>query len=132
MIRTVLVVDDSRTTREAIAETLESLESPEFGEIEVLLGSSGFEALRLVPLHRLDLVISDVNMPDIHGFELLRLLRHDPRTREVPVILISTQAGERDVRQGLALGATEFLAKPVEKARWVELGRRYLARAEAR
>ncbi|MHB1844113.1 MAG: response regulator [Deltaproteobacteria bacterium] len=126
MSRTVLVVDDSRASRELIAAALEGLDLPEVGEVEVVQGETGFDALRLLSRHRLDLVISDVNMPDLHGFELLRLLRADDRTRSVPIILVSSQAGEREVRQGLALGATEFLAKPLDGARLLAIGHRYL------
>ena len=72
----------------------------------------GFDALRLVPRADYDLVITDINMPDINGLELIRFVRGSAHHREVPVLIISTQSAERDRARGLALGADAFLAKP--------------------
>ncbi len=126
MKRSVLVVDDSRAARELIAAALEGLRDSEVGEIEAVQCSSGFDALRLLPSQRFDLIVTDINMPDIHGLELLRFVRQDPRTHSIPVIVISTESSERDIQRGLALGASEYLIKPFAPQRLVEIAQRFL------
>ena len=103
-----LVVDDSAAMR---AYVRAALEEPG-GEVEVVEASSGFDALRLLPRGRFDLVITDINMPDINGLELIRFVRESEHLRGVPVMIISTQSSERDRERGQKLGANGFLAKP--------------------
>ncbi len=111
----ILVVEDSSAVRAFIRAALEG--APElFGvsvdDVEVVDASSGFDALRLLPRGQYDLVITDINMPDINGLELVRFIRENERYRTVCTILISTQCSEKDRARGLALGANAFLAKP--------------------
>jgi two-component system chemotaxis response regulator CheY len=106
----VLVVDDSLTTRGFVRSALEG--ETEFGEIEVVEAISGFDALRLLPRGGYDLVITDINMPNINGLELVQFIRKSERHRSLPVVLISTQSSDRDRQRGLALGANAYLAKP--------------------
>jgi two-component system chemotaxis response regulator CheY len=103
----VLVVDDSRVMRAYIRGALkESL------DCTVVEAASGFEALRLLPRDTYDVVITDINMPDINGLELIRFVRKSERHREVPIVIISTQSSNRDRERALELGADQFLAKP--------------------
>jgi two-component system chemotaxis response regulator CheY len=81
-------------------------------EIEVHTAISGFDALKVLPRHRFELIITDINMPDINGLEVVRFVRKSERHREIPLLIISTQSSERDRARGLALGADAFLAKP--------------------
>jgi two-component system chemotaxis response regulator CheY len=106
----VLVVDDSLTTRGFVRSALEG--EGELGELEVIEAVSGFDALRLLPRGEYDLVITDINMPNINGLELVQFIRKSERHRALPVVLISTQSSERDRQRGLALGANAYLAKP--------------------
>jgi two-component system chemotaxis response regulator CheY len=121
-----LVVDDSRAARELIAAVLEGLRDSVVGEIEAVQCASGFDALRLLPSQRFDLIVTDINMPDIHGLELLRFVRQDPRTKAIPVVVVSTESSDRDIQRGLALGASEYLVKPFEPERLLELAQRFL------
>src|SRR5204862_6852047 len=84
----------------------------ELGEVDVVEASSGFEALRLLPRGPYDLVITDINMPDINGLELVSLIRKSDAHKRTPVLIISTQSSERDRTRGLALGANGYLIKP--------------------
>jgi len=108
----ILLVEDSTSTRQFVRVALESATLVGGGEIEVVEAASGFDALRLLPRGAYDLVISDVNVPDINGLELLRFVRGSERHRKTPLLLMSTQASPRDRQRGLELGADEYLAKP--------------------
>lgn len=108
----ILLVEDSTSTRQFVRVALESATLAGGGEIEVVEAASGFDALRLLPRGAYDLVISDVNVPDINGLELVRFVRGSERHRKTPLLLMSTQASARDRQRGLELGADEYLAKP--------------------
>ncbi|MEJ7728132.1 MAG: response regulator [Polyangiaceae bacterium] len=116
MVR-ILVVEDSSAMRSYIRAALEeappdSSDAPLPSELEIVEAASGFDALRLLPRGSYGLVITDINMPDINGLELIKFVRDSEHLRSVPVLIVSTQSGERDRERGLALGADRFLAKP--------------------
>lgn len=107
----VLLVEDSSAMRSYVRAVLE--DTPETEEPMVVVeATSGFDALRLLPRSDYDLVITDINMPDINGLEVVRFLRENERHKGVAILIISTQSSERDRARGLALGADFFLAKP--------------------
>jgi len=115
----ILVVEDSSAVRAYIRAALEDApglfargpdDAP--AEVEVVEAASGFDALRLLPRGHYDLVITDINMPDINGLELIRFVRESERHRKVALMIVSTQSAEKDRARGLALGADVFLAKP--------------------
>jgi two-component system chemotaxis response regulator CheY len=103
----VLLVEDSSTMRSFVVTTLETA-----GIGDVISVPSGFAALQALPHGRFDLVITDVNMPDINGLELIRFMRQSPALASVPLIVISTEGRPRDRERCLKLGANEYLAKP--------------------
>lgn len=102
----VLVVDDSASTRAYVCAILRS------NCHEVDEASSGFEAMRLLPKGQYDLLVLDVNMPEINGLELIAFVRKSEHYQRTPVLVISTQAKSIDVERALALGANGFLPKP--------------------
>lgn len=108
MLERVLIVEDSSAMRAFVRATLESQKLAR----DVVEAASGFEALRLLPRERFDLALVDINMPDIHGLEVIKLIRASAQHRTVPVIVISSEASPRDRERGLALGADTWLAKP--------------------
>ena len=103
----VLVVDDSSVMRTFVRATLED----ELGA-EVTEATSGFEALRLLPRDPFQIVVVDVNMPDINGLELVAFIRKSANHASVPILMISTEASASDRERGLSLGANAFLSKP--------------------
>ena len=105
------MVDDSHSMR-AFARAVLADGSDTMPPAEVTEASSGFEALRLLPRGPYDLVITDINMPDINGLELVQFMRNSELHKETPILLISTQASPRDSERGLALGANGFLKNP--------------------
>ncbi len=122
MTKRVLLVDDSSTMRSFVAATLEGE-----GGFDVTQVPSGFQALKLLPSSQFDMVITDINMPDINGLELIRFIRNSAQHKETPLIIISTEGKERDRDKGLGLGANAFLVKPFQPEQLLELVRKHLA-----
>src|ERR1700722_11755294 len=109
----VLVVEDSASARAFVRAVLEDESfASTVGGCEVVEASSGFEAMRLLPRGSYDLIITDINMADINGLELVRFIRKSAHHHETPLLIISTLRAEHDVERGLALGADAYLAKP--------------------
>ena len=102
-----MVVDDSSTTRSLIASHLS-----ESGEYEIVEAASGFEALKILPAREIDLIITDINMPDINGLELISFVRENPIYRHIPTVIITTEDSEEDRKRGMELGAKEYIVKP--------------------
>lgn len=101
------------------------------GHHEVDEAASGFEAMRLLPKGRYELLVLDVNMPEINGLELIAFVRKNPNYRETPVLVISTQAKSVDVERATALGANAFLAKPFAPTALLDAVSRALRAANA-
>jgi two-component system chemotaxis response regulator CheY len=96
--------------RSLLASSLEELEVP----VKVSVAASGFEALRVLPRQDFDLVVTDINMPDINGLELLSFVRSNERFHSIPVVIVSTEGSDRDRDKGLELGADAYLVKPFD------------------
>ena len=109
-MRRVLLVEDSASMRAFVRAALTSLAA--LGELEVAEAQSGFDALRLLPRGAWDLVITDINMPDINGLELISFIRKSEAHLTTPILIISTASSERDRDRGLQLGASGYLIKP--------------------
>jgi two-component system chemotaxis response regulator CheY len=117
-MRRVLLVEDSVSARAFVRAVLEG---PEFaapqGGCEVVEASCGFDAMRLLPRGPYDLIITDINMSDINGLELIHFIRKSEHHRTTPLLVISSLRGEHDVERGMALGADAYLAKPFTEER---------------
>ncbi|MFZ5443769.1 MAG: response regulator [Myxococcota bacterium] len=119
--RKVLIVEDSGATRELLRAALETL-----GAVEVHMAVSGFDALKVLPRHRFELIITDINMPDINGLELINFVKKNPHYRDTPLFVVTTEGRDQDRERGLKLGANEYVVKPFEPAQLSELVRLYL------
>ena len=117
----VLIVEDSEASRDYLAAAVMT-----FDGVEVVATDRGFEALKLLPLHRFDLIITDIQMPDINGLELINFVKKNPNYRQTPLFIVTAEGREQDRARGLALGASEYLVKPVKVEELVGLLRRYL------
>jgi two-component system, chemotaxis family, chemotaxis protein CheY len=120
----VLIVEDSKATRELLAATLSALTG-----VEVVTAVSGFDALKVLPRHRFALIITDVNMPDINGLELINFVKKNPQYKDTPLFVVTTEGRAQDREKGLKLGASEYVVKPFEPEHLVSLVRRYLSLA---
>lgn len=79
---------------------------------EIIEAKSGFEALRILPRERFDFAFVDINMPDIHGLEVIRLMRASEAHTKTPILVVSSEASPRDLERGMSLGADGWLKKP--------------------
>ena len=106
MEQTVMVVDDDADIVDMTRLVLED------GGYHVTAARSGPEALRALDRERPDLIILDINMPEMDGWQVLRLLQTDDRTRSIPVAMFSIKAEVRDRLHGLQEGAFDYIVKP--------------------
>ena len=106
MPRTILVVDDDAEIRDLAELVLRG------GGYQVVKAASGWEALDVMRQRRPDLVLLDVNMPELDGWELLRLLKADETWRELPVVMFTVKMEFRDKVHALQDGAFDYITKP--------------------
>ena len=105
----ILIVDDSSVMRKIVER---SLRQAGLEIVQVLEASNGAEALVVAQNNALDLILSDINMPVMDGLEFVRRLRNVENAKNVPVIMITTEAGESAVVQALSNGARGYIRKP--------------------
>ncbi|BCS94995.1 hypothetical protein DSLASN_06270 [Desulfoluna limicola] len=105
----ILVVDDERFNLTVLAELLKA-------DYTVILAKSGEQALERAAKQTPDLILLDIMMPEMDGYQVLKALKMNPATREVPVIFITALRGEEDEEKGLLLGAVDYIAKPFHPA----------------
>jgi two-component system chemotaxis response regulator CheY len=103
----ILVVDDSATMRRMIIASLRSLPNIQSSE-----AGNGLEAIERLALAPADLIILDLNMPDMHGIEFLQFVRRHERYQAVPVIVLTTRGDDDSRAVALAAGASQYLTKP--------------------
>ncbi|MBI4688842.1 MAG: response regulator [Nitrospirae bacterium] len=120
-MKSILVVEDSATTRSLIRAVIE-----EVGDFDVIEATTGFDALKLLPSQDFDLVVTDINMPDINGLELINFVKSNPRYSHIPLIIVTTERSEEDKKRGMALGATAYVTKPFKAQELQEIIRKTL------
>ena len=107
--------------RSLIASTIE-----EMSGFESVEASNGFEALKALPSQHFDMIITDLNMPDINGLEIIKFVKEHPAYKEIPLVVVTTEVEEEDRRKGLALGASEYITKPFDPDNLKKVVRRIL------
>jgi two-component system chemotaxis response regulator CheY len=105
----VLVVDDSTVMRRMVVKSLEMGGLP---VDEVFEADSGLQALRILDEHWVDLVLCDINMPNMNGVELVERMANDVLTAKIPVVMVTTERSEVRISQLKKLGVTAYLNKP--------------------
>ncbi len=102
----ILVAEDEKDIRELIAFTLR------YAGFDVEVAVNGIEALEKIGQEKPDLIILDVRMPRMTGYEVCRRLKEDPQTRDIPVVFLSAKGQDMEVQEGYASGAEEYIIKP--------------------
>jgi len=110
----ILIVDDSASHNHASAQILRKQ------GFEVLKAKDAEQGFSLASEHRPDLILMDVVMPGINGFEAIRLLKSNTLTKSIPIILVSSKQGTTDKQWGLRQGANAYLVKPVQEKALLE------------
>jgi diguanylate cyclase (GGDEF)-like protein len=105
----VLLVDDTASTLKLLTNTL-------MGEYRVLVATNGFEALEIAFRRRPDLILLDIMLPDVDGYEVCQRLKAEPLTQEIPVVFITSMNQEVDEARGLKVGAIDYITKPFSPA----------------
>jgi len=104
----ILVVEDSPAVRQLIVFALKRL--PDAKIVEAV---NGVDALNKLSFEAVDLILADINMPVMDGLKLIGLLRNEPKYKEIPIIVITTEGVEEDRKKAMALGANAYLSKPI-------------------
>jgi len=106
---TVLIVDDSATMRKVILRTIRQ---SGYKVDEIIEAANGKEALEKVKSNKIDLIMTDINMPEMNGLEMIEILKSLPKTREIPILVISTEGADDVVDRAQAMGVNGFVRKP--------------------
>ena len=108
-MRKILIVDDSQTIRRMVAASLQELNDIGFEE-----ASNGLEAIEVLARERINLLILDLNMPEMHGLEVMQFMRSHARYSEIPIIVLTTKFDTESRRSALDGGASQYLTKPFD------------------
>ncbi len=108
-IPTVLVVDDNQENLELLQAYLEDI------ECETVSARDGLEALDIISGNAPDLILLDVMMPKMSGFEVCKRLKNDPKTSDIPIIMVTALNEFGDIERGIDSGTDDFISKPVNK-----------------
>ncbi|MEC7815430.1 MAG: Hpt domain-containing protein, partial [Pseudomonadota bacterium] len=111
---TVMVVDDSVTVRKVTSRLLER------NGMEVILAKDGLDAVAQLQDHQPDIILLDIEMPRMDGFEVASFVRHDDNLRDTPICMITSRTGEKHRERALAIGVNEYLGKPFQETELLE------------
>ena len=117
----VLMVEDNQTNLELISELVQTID-PNF---ELIHTKFGEEVLSLAEVHRPNLILLDLHLPDMHGSEVLKRLKSGSETNKIPVVVVSADASPKTIETLLSLGAEEYVTKPINVSQMIKLIRRY-------
>ena len=118
----IIIAEDEPDIRELIAFTLR------FAGHEVITGNNGEEGYLLAKREHPDLVMLDVRMPKLTGYEACRRIKSDPELASIPVLFLSAKGQENEIEQGLAAGAEDYLLKPFAPDQLVERVKQVIAK----
>jgi two-component system chemotaxis response regulator CheY len=117
----ILVVEDSPTMRQLLSFALKRLKN-----VDLVEASDGMDGLRKVTSDHYDLVFVDINMPVMDGLKLISLIRGEPSLADMPICVITTEGASADRERALALGANEYLTKPIQASKVLGVARSLL------
>lgn len=115
MAKRALTVDDSKTMRDMVSFTLKN------AGYEVIEAEDGKDALTKLGNQAIDVVITDLNMPNMNGFELIRALRANPTYKFTPILMLTTEGDDSKKTEGKAAGATGWIVKPFNPEKLVQV-----------
>jgi len=105
----ILIVDDSRTMRQLLCFAAKRIP-----ESRIFEATDGADALKKLSTEKIDIILSDINMPIMDGYELVSLVRKNDLYKNIPIIMITTRGEKEDAEKALAIGANAYLTKPIQ------------------
>ena len=111
----VLVVEDSPTMRQLIVFALKRIRG-----FKIVEANDGVDGLKKLSAEKFDLILTDINMPIMDGLKLVSMVRNDPNYKDTPIIVITTEGATEDRERALALGANEYITKPIQTMKILE------------
>lgn len=117
----VLIVEDSPTMRQLIVFALKRLRG-----MQIFEANDGVDGLKKISSEAFDLIFTDINMPIMDGLKLVSLVRNDPNYQHVPIVIITTEGASEDRERALALGANEYITKPIQTTKILDAAKRLL------
>ncbi len=117
----VLIVEDSPTMRQLISFALKRLRG-----IQICEANDGVDGLKKLSVEKFDLIFTDINMPIMDGLKLVSLVRNDASYKETPIVVITTEGAQEDRERALALGANDYITKPIQPNRILDVAKTLL------
>ncbi|MEW6068835.1 MAG: response regulator [Nitrospirota bacterium] len=120
---TILVVEDSPTMRQLISFAMKRIP-----DSKVIEANDGVDALKKLSSEKIDIILADINMPVMDGLKLLSLVKSNPVYKNIPVIMITTEGAEEDKKKAIAIGASNYLTKPIQTQELLKIVSEYLSK----
>src|SRR5512136_860554 len=117
----ILIIEDSPTMRQLISFALKRLRG-----LRIVEASDGVDGLKKLAAEKFDLILTDINMPIMDGLKLVSLVRNDANYKNTPIVVITTEGAQEDRERALALGANDYITKPIQANRILEIARSLL------
>jgi two-component system chemotaxis response regulator CheY len=117
----ILIVEDSPTMRQLISFALKRIRG-----VRIVEAGDGVDGLKKISVEKFDMIFTDINMPVMDGLKLISLVREDPNQKGVPIVVITTEGAQEDRQRALALGANDYITKPIQPNRILEVARQLL------
>ena len=118
---TILVVEDSPAMRQLLSFAIKRIP-----KTKILEATDGVDALKKLSSETIDVIIADINMPIMDGLKLVSLIRNNNTYKDIPVIIVTTEGAEEDRKKALAIGANDYLTKPIQTQELIKLVNSYL------
>jgi two-component system chemotaxis response regulator CheY len=117
----ILIVEDSPTMRQLIAFALKRMRG-----VRIVEASDGVDGLKKISAEKFDLIFTDINMPIMDGLKLVSLVRNDANHAATPIVVITTEGAQEDRERALALGANDYITKPIQPMKILDVARQLL------
>ncbi|HJV36090.1 response regulator [Geomonas sp.] len=117
----VLIVEDSPTMRQLIAFALKRIRG-----VRIVEANDGVDGLKKLSSERFDLILTDINMPIMDGLKLVSLVRNDGNYKTIPIVVITTEGAQEDRERALALGANDYITKPIQPTKILDVAKTLL------
>ena len=117
----ILIVEDSPTMRQLISFALKRIRG-----VRIVEAGDGVDGLKKISVEKFDMIFTDINMPVMDGLKLISLVREDSNHKGVPIVVITTEGALEDRQRALALGANDYITKPIQPNRILDVARQLL------